>query len=49
MKKSIAYLLIVLGITMTYIGGFYAPKIMLPPIITALGFFGIALVFLQKK
>lgn len=49
MKKSIAYLLIVLGITMIYIGGFYAPKIILPPIITGIGFFGIALVFLQKK
>ena len=27
---------------MIYIGGFYAPKIMLPPIITGVGFFLIA-------
>ncbi len=32
-------LLIVLGIAMIYIGGFYAPKVMLPPIITGIGFF----------
>lgn len=35
-------LLIILGIAMIYIGGFYAPKIMLPPIITGIGFFIIA-------
>ncbi|WP_370478045.1 hypothetical protein [Tamlana flava] len=37
-----AILLIVLGIFMIYLGGFYAPKIMLPPIITGIGFFLIA-------
>ena len=37
-----AILLIVLGIAMIYIGGFYAPKVMLPPIITGVGFFLIA-------
>ena len=46
MKKSIAYLLIILGIAMIYIVRFCAPKLMLPPIITGIGFFGIALVFL---
>jgi hypothetical protein len=35
-------LLIVLGIAMIYIGGFYAPKVMLPPIISGVGFFLIA-------
>jgi len=35
-------LLIILGIAMIYIGGFYAPKVMLPPIITGVGFFIIA-------
>jgi len=35
-------LLIILGIAMIYIGGFYAPKMMLPPIITGVGFFIIA-------
>ncbi len=35
-------LLIILGIAMIYIGGFYAAKIMLPPIITGIGFFIIA-------
>jgi hypothetical protein len=42
-------LLILLGIIMVYIGGFYAPKIMLPPIITGLGFFVIAWVFSTLK
>jgi len=37
-----AILLILLGIAMIYIGGFYAPKIILPPIITGIGFFVIA-------
>ena len=37
-----AVLLIVLGIAMIYIGGFYAPKVMLPPIISGIGFFLIA-------
>ncbi len=49
LKKPIAILLILLGIAMIYIGGFYAPKIMLPPIITGIGFFGIALVFFNEK
>ncbi len=35
-------LLILLGIAMIYIGGFYAPNVMLPPIITGVGFFAIA-------
>lgn len=37
-----AIILIVLGIVMIYIGGFYAEKIILPPIITGIGFFVIA-------
>ena len=37
-----AILLIVLGVAMIYIGGFYAPKVMLPPIISGVGFFLIA-------
>jgi hypothetical protein len=40
-----ALALVILGIAMIYIGGFYAPKVMLPPIITGLGFFIIAWVF----
>ncbi len=35
-------LLIVLGIAMIYIGGFYGPNMMLPPMITGVGFFLIA-------
>jgi len=42
-------LLIILGIVMIYIGGFYAPKVMLPPIITGIGFFVIAWVFSNLK
>jgi len=49
MKKLVAYLLIVLGIAMIYIGGFAAPKFMLPPVITGIGFFAIATVWLQEK
>ncbi len=49
MKKLVAYLLIVLGIAMIYIGGFAAPKFMLPPVITGIGFFAIAAVYLQEK
>jgi len=44
-----AILLIVLGIIMIYIGGFYAEKIMLPPIITGIGLFIIAYVFSVLK
>ena len=40
--KTTAFFLIVLGIAMIYIGGFYAPKVMLPPIITGVAFFLIA-------
>ncbi len=40
--RTTAILLIILGIAMIYIGGFYAPKVMLPPIITGVGFFLIA-------
>ena len=44
-----AILLIALGLAMIYIGGFYAPKIMLPPIITGIGFFVIAWSFNALK
>ena len=40
--KVSAVLLIILGIAMIYIGGFYGPKLILPPIITGVGFFIIA-------
>jgi hypothetical protein len=39
---SVNFLLVVLGIAMIYIGGFYGPKVILPPIITGVGFFLIA-------
>jgi hypothetical protein len=48
-KKKLAIILFLLGMTMIYIGGFYAPTVMLPPIITGIGFFLIALVFLKDK
>jgi hypothetical protein len=35
-------LLILLGILMIYFGGFYASKVMIPPILTGIGFFVIA-------
>lgn len=37
-----ALLLVILGIAMIYIGGFSGSKLMLPPIITGVGFFLIA-------
>jgi hypothetical protein len=37
-----AILLAVLGITMIYLGGFHAPKVMLPPILSGIGFILIA-------
>jgi hypothetical protein len=41
--------LTLLGIAMIYLGGFKAPKVMLPPIITGLGFFLIAWVLTVLK
>jgi multidrug transporter EmrE-like cation transporter len=49
LKKLVALALIILGIVMIYIGGFHAPKVILPPIITGIGFFLIALVFFKDK
>ncbi len=40
-----ALALVILGIAMIYIGSFYGPKVILPPIITGIGFFIIAWVF----
>ncbi len=48
-SKNVAYLLILLGILMIYLGGFKATKVILPPIITGIGFFAIAIVFLKKE
>lgn len=39
------WIMIILGMIMVYLGGFYAPKLMLPPIITGIGFLVIAWVF----
>jgi len=47
--KLSALALVILGIAMIYIGGFYGPKVILPPIITGLGFFIIAWVFNAKE
>lgn len=44
-----AILLVIIGIAMIYIGGFYAPKVILPPILTGVGFFVIAWVFSALK
>jgi len=41
--------LIILGLALIYIGGFYAPKVIVPPIITGVGFFIIAWVFNSPK
>ena len=44
-----AILLIVLGIALIYLGGFYAPKLMLPPIISGIGFFLVAWALIALK
>ena len=49
MRKFAGIILILAGIAMIYIGGFYAPRTMLPPIITGIGFFAIAGVFLKDS
>lgn len=49
---TIAFIiLLVLGVAMLYLGGFHGEKIILPPILTGIGFFVIAWVFksLQTK
>ncbi len=37
-----AILLVALGLIMIYLGGLHSPKVLLPPIITGVGFFLIA-------
>ncbi|WKD86076.1 hypothetical protein KCTC32516_01433 [Polaribacter huanghezhanensis] len=49
MKNKAGIILVLLGFLMIYIGGFYGPKVILAPIITALGFFVIAAVFFKEK
>jgi hypothetical protein len=44
-----AILLAILAIIMIYLGGFHFDKLLLPPIITGLGFFIIAKVLLDLK
>jgi len=36
--STVAILLVIMGIAMIYIGGFHAPKLMLPPVISGVGF-----------
>lgn len=49
MKKIAAVILLILGIYMIYLGGIKAPKLMLPPVISGIGFMIIALVFFTDK
>ena len=42
-------LLVILVIAMIYFGGFYAPKLMIPPILTGIGFLIIAWAFNALK
>lgn len=46
--KAAAIILVVLAIAMIYIGGFYGSSVMLPPIITGVGFIVIAWVFYKR-
>ena len=49
MKKFSAVILVVLGLYMIYLGGVKAPKLMLPPVISGIGFLVIAIVFFSDK
>ena len=49
MKKIVAVLLVIFGAYMLYLGGVKAPKLMLPPVISGIGFILIAAVFLTDK
>ena len=44
-----SWILIVLGVVMIYLGGFFAAKVMLPPIVTGIGFFAIAWALIKLK
>lgn len=44
-----SYILIVLGAILGYLGGFHAPKLLLPPIITGIGFWVVAVVFYKLR
>ncbi len=46
---TVQIILVILGIVMIYIGVIFAPKIMLPPIITGIGFFAITWAFSALK
>ena len=43
------WLLVILGVVMIYLGAFFTPNILYPPIVTGLGFFVIAWVFSSLK
>lgn len=49
MKKIASIILLMLGLYMIYLGGIKAPKLMLPPVISGIGFLIIALVFFNDK
>lgn len=54
MKKSnglmvAAITLVILGMVMIYLGALKGPQIMLPPVITGIGFFVIALAFIKMR
>ncbi len=44
-----AALLLILGIIMIYLGAFSGPKLLLPPVITGVGFFVIAWAFIKMR
>lgn len=44
-----AVLLVILGIVMIYLGAFGGPKLLLPPVITGIGFFVIAWAFIKVR
>jgi hypothetical protein len=44
-----AIMLVLLGMVIIYLGAFKAPQIMLPPVITGIGFFVIAWAFIKMR
>ncbi|HEX7014600.1 MAG TPA: hypothetical protein VF191_03760 [Cyclobacteriaceae bacterium] len=43
------WVLVILGLVMIYLGGFRAPQVIWPPIVTGIGFFVVAWAFAQLR
>lgn len=48
MKNLLLILLVLIGLVMIYLGAFNTPKLMLPPVLSGVGFLLIAYLFYNK-